>query len=145
MFYPRDLGGVWIRMICVLRLRFQLFFFFFSCEYWLSAWTVYPYTVHGTHKHHFLTTFLLKMDLTVLFIYLKIILLQYFEFSTVSKWTLVPAYGTHKVRSFCLILYNTFSFFFVHFSLEPNYLKASENGPWFMGIGKFRPQLILIS
>ena len=42
-------------------------------------------------------------------------------------------------------LYSTFGFFFVHFSLEPDYLKASENGPWFMGIGKFRPQLILIS
>ena len=46
--------------------------FYQSCDLW---------TVHKTHKLHFLVTFLLKMSLTVLFTYLKIILLQYFQFS----------------------------------------------------------------
>jgi len=39
-------------------------------------------TVHETHKPHFSVTFSLKMGLTTLFTYLKIILLQYFQFST---------------------------------------------------------------
>ena len=50
-----------------------------------------PCTVHKTHKSHFSTTFSLKMGLTVLFTHLKIILLQYFQFSKISsifKWTL---------------------------------------------------------
>ena len=37
------------------------------------------------HKYHFLIIFSLKMNLTVLFIYLKIILLQYFQFSISAK------------------------------------------------------------
>ena len=36
---------------------------------------------HGTHKSHLSTTFSLKMNLTVLFTHLKIILLQCFQFS----------------------------------------------------------------
>ena len=39
-----------------------------------------PCTVHGTHKHHFSTTFSLKMSPTVLLTHLKIILLQCFQF-----------------------------------------------------------------
>ena len=39
-----------------------------------------PYTVHGTHKCHISATFSLKMDPTILFIHLKIILLQCFQF-----------------------------------------------------------------
>ena len=38
-----------------------------------------------THKFYFLTIFLLKMGLMVLFIHLKIILLQYFQFSILAK------------------------------------------------------------
>ena len=48
-----------------------------------------------THKFHFSATFSLKMDFTVLFTHLKIILLQYFsvfsfsfQFSTISKRTI---------------------------------------------------------
>ena len=40
-----------------------------------------PCTVHGTKKSFFSITFLLKIGLTTLFTYLKIILLQYFQFS----------------------------------------------------------------
>ena len=42
------------------------------------------YTVHGSHKLHFLETFSLKMGSTVLFTHLKIILLQCFQFSVFS-------------------------------------------------------------
>ena len=45
-------------------------------------------TVHGTHKLHFSVTFSLKIGPTILFTHLKIILLQYFQFSAVSKRTL---------------------------------------------------------
>ena len=38
-----------------------------------------PCTVHGTHKSLYLVTFSLKMGLTTLFTYLKIILLQCFR------------------------------------------------------------------
>ena len=44
--------------------------------------------IHGTHKLHFSVTFSLKMGPTILFTHLKIILLQYFQFSAVSKRTL---------------------------------------------------------
>ena len=78
------------------RLRFVLFFFFFFVftHFWRSAatvqwtvaanvdffqWTVYPCTVHGPHKFHFLSIFSLKIGPTVLFTHLKIILLQWFQ------------------------------------------------------------------
>ena len=59
-------------------------FFFFCCEnvHWfflLFQWV--SYTVHGIHKLLFLTKLLLKISLTALFTHLKIILLQYFQFS----------------------------------------------------------------
>ena len=38
-------------------------------------------TIYGIHKPHFSVSFLLKIGLTVLFTHLKIILLQYFQFS----------------------------------------------------------------
>ena len=43
-----------------------------------------PWTVHGTHKSHFWVTFSLKLGPTLLFTYLKIILLQCFQFSVFS-------------------------------------------------------------
>ena len=60
-----------------------LFFFFFFKPQLLTIlrWTVNGCTVHGSHKLHFLTTFLLKIDPKELFIHLKIILLQCFQFS----------------------------------------------------------------
>ena len=61
------------------------FFIFFSRECWLFSWIVHECTVYETHKHHFSAIFSLKLGLTILFTHLKIILLQYFQFSTVSK------------------------------------------------------------
>ena len=51
----------------------------FQPHQWISC------TVHGTYKLHFSSTFSLKMDLTVLFTRLKIILLQCFQFSVFNK------------------------------------------------------------
>ena len=48
--------------------------FDFSAHQWVLC------TIHGIHKPHFLTTFSLKMGLTILFTHLKIILLLYFQF-----------------------------------------------------------------
>ena len=53
---------------CIARLRLQ----------WVS------YTVHETYKSLFSVKFLLKMVHTALFIHLKIILLQCFQFSVIS-------------------------------------------------------------
>ena len=60
----------------------------FSATFQQHQWV--SYTVHGTHKPYFSITFLLKIDLTVLFTYLKIILLQYFSFQQNKSWTLSP-------------------------------------------------------
>ena len=66
----------------------------------LTCQTIFSQSVHTVHcsrnhKFHFSATFSLKIGPTVLFIYLKIILLQCFsvfsfsfQFSAVSKWTL---------------------------------------------------------
>ena len=75
--------------------------FYFSEHQWIpctvhSAWTVteifyflehqwIPCTVHRTHKLHFSSTFSLKMGLTALFMHLKNILLQCFQFSISEK------------------------------------------------------------
>ena len=74
--------------VCVFSvfLSFFLFFFFFSShDCWLfpvnSAHQRILCTVHETHKLHFSATFSLKMGLMILFTHLKIILLQYFQFS----------------------------------------------------------------
>ena len=105
-------GGFGLR-VCIWCL---CFFFFFCTRLWVCdycsctiQWTVaanfdfsnfFSQSVHivhcsWTHKFHFLATFSLKMGPTVLFTYLKIILLQYFlvfsfsfQFSAVFKWTL---------------------------------------------------------
>ena len=63
---------------CVLRFHF---FFFNSRFCWLFS--VNSASVHysRTHKFHFLTTFSLKIGLTVLFTHLKIILLVFSVFS----------------------------------------------------------------
>ena len=64
---------------------FFFFFFFFSGNGWsVLLWTVHLCTVHGPHKLHFLLIFSLKMGLIALFTYLKIILLQCFQFSVFS-------------------------------------------------------------
>ena len=90
-------------MFCAnAHFTFSFFFFFgmllaqqnWRCGYCL--WTVANFsthfqphqwvmcTVHGTHKLHFSSIFSLKIGPTVLFTHLKIILLQYFQFSFFS-------------------------------------------------------------
>ena len=66
------------------RVRVSVFvFFFFLAEKFDFSTNFYPHVcpVHclQTHKFHFSAIFSLKMGLTVLFIHLKIILLQYFS------------------------------------------------------------------
>ena len=67
-------------------------FFYLSRDCWLwgvnNAHQWVPCTIHKTFKPHFLATFSLKMGPTILFTHLKIILLQCFQFSIVSKRTL---------------------------------------------------------
>ena len=78
------------------------FFFFFASPFpnkrllfmyctWTVATTFDQSSVNSasvhclrTHKFHFLSIFSLKMGLTTLFTHLKIILLQYFQFSVFS-------------------------------------------------------------
>ena len=69
-------------------------FFFFFHAFWVcgycsmnsnrNCWLLAVNSAHmhclRTHKFHFLSTFSLKMGLTVLFTHLKIILLQCFQF-----------------------------------------------------------------
>ena len=68
-----------------IKLKVRLLFINSNHNIWLfnsfSAASVDPCTVHETHKLHFSATFSLKMGLIVLFIHLKIILLQCFQFS----------------------------------------------------------------
>ena len=84
------------------RLRFSstrfLFFFFFSQPQLLTKFSVNSALVHcsQTHKLQFLATFLLKMILTVLFTYLKIILLQYFQFSVFNFNKINSIQTTHS-------------------------------------------------
>ena len=73
-------GGVWIAfstlVLCI-------------CVY---QWVLY--TVHETYKSLFSVKFLLKIVPTVLFIYLKIILLQCFQFSVINGIQI-----THNITS----------------------------------------------
>ena len=83
-----NIVSVWIRIIiasgvCVLLLFFFPLFSHFSAfrdKFYCSR------TVHGTHNHFIQKKYIyiLKMRPTALFTYLKIILLQYFQFSVFS-------------------------------------------------------------
>ena len=73
----KHLGYVWEP-----RLRF-FFFFFFPRVLRLVA-TVHALCMNSSRKFYFSVTFSLKMGPTVLFIHLKIILLQYFSVSIFS-------------------------------------------------------------
>ena len=77
------------RSTVAVNSAFFLFFFFFKWKTGL-LWTVYKCTVHESHKLHFLSTFSLKMGLMILFTYLKIILLRYFQF---------PVFNFNKISS----------------------------------------------
>ena len=86
--------------VCVSKLRFVPFFFFFLFHaFWSIAvtdqwtvtanvdflqWTVHICTVYGPTNFIFLSNFSLKMGPTSLFTHLKIILLQCFQFSVFS-------------------------------------------------------------
>ena len=95
---------VWIGLIWCLwfALRFAHFFFsphisktkfswngYCSCTvaeiFYFSEHQWIPCTVHRTHKLHFSSTFSLKMGLTALFMHLKNILLQCFQFLISEK------------------------------------------------------------
>ena len=54
---------------------FFIFFFFKPKLLTFIPWTVHSCIVHESHKLYFSTTFLLKIDPTILFTFLKIILL----------------------------------------------------------------------
>ena len=73
-FSMRFRDKIWLKRQCMNSNQI----FNFSAHQWVSC------TIHRTHKLHFLATFSLKMGLTILFTYLKIILLQYFQFSVFS-------------------------------------------------------------
>ena len=60
-------------------LRFSLFVFWFSPPWLTLSTSTFVYYLQS-HKLQFSATFLLKIDLTVLFTHLKIILLQFFQF-----------------------------------------------------------------
>ena len=86
---------VWIRLNWRLyfsgaHFLFFFFLFFFSQLQLLTKSSVNNASVYysWTHKLHFLATFLLKMGLMALFTYLKIILVQYFQFSVLTKYVL---------------------------------------------------------
>ena len=78
------LVSIWIPIIMRLRLRF--FFFFLEAHFVAVVFFQWVLcTVHGTHKPLFSTKLSLKIGHTALFTHLKIILLQYFQFSVLSK------------------------------------------------------------
>ena len=62
----------------------SIFFFFFTHFLLFKTNNTVHNTVHGTHSH-FIIKKILKMGLMVLFTHLKIILLQYFQFSISAK------------------------------------------------------------
>ena len=123
------LGHVWIGLKNPVSVSGAFFFFFFHAFVRLKA-TVHaqqpqsltfltlfqPIKAHRAclrvHKFHFSTTFSLKMSSTVLFTYLKIILLQCFsvfsfQFSAISKRTFSLVYfveNLHLSHSlFCIL------------------------------------------
>ena len=110
--------------ICAFRkhvLRFpnacfavQLLFFFLSRNVWLSSWTMHGVHCSRTHKFYFSATFSLKMGPIVLFIHLKIILLQYFQFSVFSCIQTDPITPSQSlVLNFCCPSYIYFPSHFI--------------------------------
>ena len=77
-----------------------------------DPWIVHRCTIHRTHKPHFSATFSLKMGSTVLFIHSNIILLQYFQFSVISKWTL-SVFKFHFSPNFAFVYFSSLIFKFI--------------------------------
>ena len=71
---------------CISQMHVLVAFFFFFLTFWAKMFDFSLHDMHCSriHKFYFSVTFSLKMDLTVLFIYLKIILLQSFQFLVFS-------------------------------------------------------------
>ena len=120
--------------VCVLRFCSSFFFFFFLFYFFFSRVLekrgYCSYTVHWTvttnvdfsavnsasvyclcsHKFHFSTIFSLKIGLTVLFTHLKIILLQYFQFS-VFNFSKIS--GSQIKSNFKKSLKNNYFYFYI--------------------------------
>ena len=91
---------------------FYFFFFFFLPTFvdfgrqYLLLWTVYILFTHCAYTVHVLKK--LKMGLTILFTHLKIILLQYFQFSVFSNNKFnpnTPKSGVHMKEPFASAAY----------------------------------------
>ena len=91
-----------------------VFFFFLSWNIWLFLWTVHGVHCSWIHKFQFSATFSLKMGPKILFLHLKIILLQYFsvfsfsfQFSVVFKRILSVefTYRYYRIASIILVIY----------------------------------------
>ena len=67
-----------------LCLCLRFFFFFYCSSCFKGTKLLFTHCVHRTHNH-FIQKKLLKMGPTTLFTYLKIILIQYFQFSVFNK------------------------------------------------------------
>ena len=94
------------------HLRLAFFFFFFLGRSAFQVWQWVPCTIHKTHKSLFSTKLSLKINHTALFTHLKIILLQYFQFSVklaVSKCTLTNNFN-YMYISFLQILINNLNY-----------------------------------
>ena len=81
------LSLVWIQLIITSAFLSHVYLFIFFQPQLLTKSFVNSARMHysRTHKLHFSVTFSLKMGPTVLFTYLKIILLQSFQFSVSAK------------------------------------------------------------
>ena len=83
-FHLNFLGLVWIQL---LRFTFAFSIFFFLIAGFVDFLTVNSTSVYCSriYKHYFSVTFSLKIGHMVLCTHLKIILLQYFQFSVSGK------------------------------------------------------------
>ena len=79
----QHLVSVWIHG-AFLRLRFFFSFSFFPFVFYFLRQMTLFITVHRTHNH-FIKKIYIKKGPIVLLTYLKIILLQYFQFSVLTK------------------------------------------------------------
>ena len=87
------------KLLWCLHFCFAVFFFFLPT--FVDFFTVNSAPMHcsRTHKFHFSTIFSLKVDLTALFIHLKIILLQYFQF-LVFSFSKISSIQTDPISEF---------------------------------------------
>ena len=93
--------GIWVFVLRFSLFFFSFFFFFFKPAF-VDFFTVNNVSVHylQIHKFHFSAIFSLKMGLTALFIHLKIILLQCFQFQFLvsAKISSIQTYPKSIIR-----------------------------------------------